>query len=174
MGLKLGLFDGAVVGPLVSIPNIDIVGNLVGGIFENIVGALENTAQLNGIIVGDVIMGALVGLEVVGLDVVGLEVVGLDVVGLDVVGRAVVGLDVVGRAVVGLDVTGRAVFDWRIVFCWRVGLDVAGLDVVGRDVVGRDVTGRAVFDWPIGTTTSSVILGFLLLTGLDVAVVSSV
>jgi hypothetical protein len=81
-----------------------MVGNTVGGIFVNIVGALENTAQLIGIIVGGD-KGLKDGFNVGGL-VVGTWV-GIRVVGIRVgtkVGFLVVGVCVDGFVVGGLDV----------------------------------------------------------------------
>jgi len=103
----------AEVGTLVIKLNIENVGRLVGGILLNALGALENIAQLIGIMVGEPALGTLVGIEL-GLTVgfalgfaVGILVLGLTV-GLEIgliVGLAlglVVGILVLGL-VVGLE-----------------------------------------------------------------------
>jgi hypothetical protein len=158
----------AEVGTLVIKLNIENVGRLVGGILLNALGALENIAQLIGIMVGEPALGTLVGIEL-GLTVgfalgfaVGILVLGLTV-GLEI--GLIVGLAL--GLVVGILVLGLVV---GLALGLVVGILVLGL-VVGLElglIVEILVRGLSVF-----ILGNNVFFGIRFLLGLVVVTESS-
>ena len=151
-----GIGDGAgsdVVGPGIcaGVGSAVVGAGLGGRLGSDVVGVAvgEKVASAS---VGDSVVGADVGMELVGLGVVGAAVVGSDVVGSDVVGATVVGSGVgvgegVGPDVVGSDVVGATVVGSGVGVGVGVGPDVIGLAVgngVGAEVVGVEVVGTGV------------------------------